>query len=92
MKIFWIDCDCSSPSHAFRLVYTEDENELYLEPRLYQCGFWKRLVYGVKYIFSGNMCRFGEFGCSLISYENAQKMIEILELKKNENKNQLILG
>lgn len=77
----YVECDCSSPEHAFRFVLDTDEMdpELWMEVQLHHWRtFWKRLVVGIKYIF-GYQCRYGYWDCCTITYEESKKIREVLE-------------
>lgn len=84
-------CECGDISHQFVLSYYPDDkdwDEAYIEIFLTDnCGFWKRLWYGIKYIF-GYKSRFGAFDEILLSHDTAKELKESLnEYIENYEKN-----
>jgi hypothetical protein len=71
--------------------YSEDEypdgtkiNMVYIHTHLNKNPFWKRLMYGIKYIF-GYKCRYGAFDEFIVNPKDADKIQEIVDyLKKIE--------
>jgi hypothetical protein len=71
--------------------YSEDEypdgtknNMVYIHTHLNKNTFWKRLIYGIKYIF-GYKCRYGAFDEFIVNPKDADKIQEIVDyLKKIE--------
>jgi hypothetical protein len=71
--------------------YSNDEypdgtknNMVYIHTHLNKKPFWKRLMYGIKYIF-GYKCRYGAFDEFIVNPKDADKIQEIVYyLKKIE--------
>jgi sulfatase maturation enzyme AslB (radical SAM superfamily) len=71
--------------------YSEDEysdgtknNMVYIHTHLNKKPFWKRIIYGIKYIF-GYKCRYGAFDEFIVNPKDADKIQEIVNyLKKIE--------
>lgn len=77
MDINYIECDCYSPDHTMRFTKIKEENILYVTVHLSNYSFWKRLVFGARYIF-GYTSRYGHFDEFLINDKEKQKLINIL--------------
>ena len=73
-------CDCHSPDHNLIVLYDEDEYDgkiypiTYLYVHLNKKGVWKRLRYGIRYIF-GYQCRYGAFDEFIFNPDDADKSI-----------------
>jgi hypothetical protein len=85
-------CDCYSPEHQIIVHYDNDENELgekypmiYLYVHLNKLPFWKRLKYGIKYIF-GRKSRYGAFEEFIVNPEDIDKFENIVSHLKNNKK------
>ena len=84
-------CECHSTEHQMVINYSEDEypdgtkiNMVYIHTHLNKNPFWKRLMYGIKYIF-GYKCRYGAFDEFIVNPKDADKIQEIVDyLKKIE--------
>jgi hypothetical protein len=76
-KALDLDCACRDVSHLVRLSYWTDESpdymNLYLHYYLEAPNFFKRLWYGIRYIF-GYRCRYGEFGEVLLEEIDALRL------------------
>jgi hypothetical protein len=87
-------CDCHSTEHQIVVYYSEDSlsdgttiPSCYLHVHLNSQSFWKRLVYGVKYIF-GYKSRFGAWDEMILNPDDADKIQEIANyLKHVEDRN-----
>ena len=51
MKDEVIVCKCAEINHCCIITYNEEDKEVYINIHLNRLSFWKRLVYGIKYIF-----------------------------------------
>lgn len=77
-------CDCHSSDHQIIVNYGEQEDdkgnpiwhEVYFSIHLAPRPFWKRLVYGVRYIF-GRRSRFGAWDEFIFKPNDAQKLRSI---------------
>jgi hypothetical protein len=84
-------CECYSTEHQMVVNYSEDEysdgtknNMVYIHTHLNKKPFWKRIIYGIKYIF-GYKCRYGAFDEFIVNPKDADKIQEIVNyLKKIE--------
>ena len=75
-------CSCSSLEHQMYFWYDEEYNFVYTEVHLTGRSFWRRLKYGIKYIF-GYKCRFGAWDEFLFDDESEKKLNEFLNNKQN---------
>lgn len=65
MKYKYFECDCGDVEHVIRFSYFDDEPEIYVNTYLKKSNFFKRLWYGIKYIF-GFQSKYGAFGETLL--------------------------
>ena len=74
-------CRCHDVQHQFVISTVDfDENpEVYLDVFLYPAGFFKRLVYGIKYIF-GHRSVFGYFDEVIIKPEDAPRLQMVVDM------------
>lgn len=80
MKRTLVVCNCSSIEHQMVINSFEDEpDQLYIEMHLTKHSFWKRLKYGIRYIF-GYQCKYGAFEEIIIDKD---RLIESLEGVRN---------
>src|SRR5690606_37212848 len=63
-KLYYFECFCRSPEHTLRFAYFEDDIKnwpfLDVDVHLTKLPFFKRLWYGIRYIF-GKQSKFGAF-------------------------------
>lgn len=79
-------CACHSVEHQVVISYDEEDNQAYISIHLVPLySFWKRFVHGIKYIF-GYRCKYGDFDEFLFKEEHAEKLQELVEKLKNNNK------
>jgi hypothetical protein len=80
-----IICKCHSTEHQMVVLYEEDENHpmVYVHIHLNKQTFWRRLVYGVKYIF-GRQSKYGAFDEIILNPEDADKFKKIYSYLSNE--------
>lgn len=82
-------CQCHSTDHQLIFLYDEDKDEngnitdktVYIHIHLAKHSFWKRLFYGIKYIF-GYKSRYGAFDEFIIKPEDANKFEKATEFLK----------
>lgn len=82
-------CQCHSTDHQLIFLYDEDKDEngnitdktVYIHIHLDKHSFWKRLFYGMKYIF-GYKSRYGAFDEFIIKPEDANKFEKVTEFLK----------
>ena len=74
-------CRCHDVQHQFiiRTVDFDKCPEVYLSVFLYPYGFFKRLVYGIKYIF-GHRSVLGHFDEVIIKPEDAPRLREVVDM------------
>lgn len=89
-------CECHSTEHQLVVNYSEDESPngvkypmVYIHTHLNKRPFFQRLKYGLKYIF-GYQCWYGAFDEFIINPNDVNKIEEIIQYLKNEEKD--ILG
>lgn len=83
----YIECSCSCSEHTMRFSWYDgpDEREMYLHIFLNnKCGFWKRLWYGIKYIF-GFKSAYGHFDEVIMRHQEVTQLNSLCEewLKKH---------
>lgn len=80
-----IICECQSAEHQMVVSYENDENHpmVYLHIHLTKRPFWKRLIYGIKYIF-GKQSKYGAFDEMILNPEDAPKFEKIFVYLSNE--------
>ena len=83
-------CHCHSTDHQIILLYNESEydkgskyNMCFAHIHLNKRPFWKRLKYGIKYIF-GYKCNYGAFDEFIFNPSDADKLQELVNYLKNE--------
>lgn len=81
-----LTCECHSTEHQIVVNYDDEDNivfcHIYLSGN--DRGFFKRLKYGIKYIF-GYKCRFGHWDEFIFNHKEVNKLEEIVKLLKNGN-------
>lgn len=84
-------CQCHSTEHQYIFLYDEDvdkngnviDRTVYIHTHLNKRPFFKRVWYGIKYIF-GYECRYGHFDEFLIKPEDADKFQKVADFLKQE--------
>lgn len=83
-------CECNSTEHQIILLYDEDEDKdgnviptCYAHIHLTKKTFWRRIIYGIKYIF-GHQSRYGAFDEFIFNPKDAPKLQELVDYLKNE--------
>ena len=74
-------CRCNDVQHQFviRTVDFDKNPEVYLSVFLYPAGFFKRLVYGIGYIF-GRRSVFGHFDEIILKPEDAARIRGVADM------------
>lgn len=81
LETYHFDCECQSPEHTLRFAVDPDSQdpELYTEVYLNDHrGFFKRLWYGLRYIF-GYQCRYGAWDCWVMREEDIGRLRNLLD-------------
>ena len=83
MKTEYFDCACKDLSHTLRFAYFEDDEfpELYTEVFLEEKSWYKRLWFGIKYIF-GYKTKYGHFGNWMLDEKDIDRLENMLQLYK----------
>jgi hypothetical protein len=74
-------CDCGDIAHQFVIQYDEDypEDPIFVSIHLTSTSFWRRLVYGVQYIFGRkSIYNSGAFSEVLLDEKKTKELIEVL--------------
>jgi len=71
-------CACSSDEHQIILHKDEEEKMVYCTIHLVTLPFWKRLIYGIKYIF-GYKCKYGNFEEFILDKRHVDKLKELIK-------------
>ena len=80
-----IICACHSPEHQLLIRTIDGDDDVYLSMYLVPLSFFKRLRYGLKYIF-GYRCKYGAFDEIIITREHVGKIEKIVRwLNTNHN-------
>ena len=89
MRTEYLECSCYAPEHTLRIsIETEEypfmEVNVLLTP---WAGFFRRLWWGVKYIFGKGSPPPGYFDVSVLEREQVKKLRELCDeyLQKTEN-------
>lgn len=93
MKNELLICECHSTDHQYIFLYDDDKDSnghvdrtVYIHTHLNTFGFWKRLKYGIMYIF-GYKSRYGDYDEFIINPEDVGKFENVVKfLKGDENK------
>lgn len=84
-------CSCHSTDHQLIILYEEDEIEGHTYPMCYfhihlrKKPFWKRVKYGIKYIF-GYQSNYGAFDEFIFNSNDSDKLQDLVNYLKNEDK------
>lgn len=86
MKDEIIICKCAEINHCCIITYNEEDKEVYLNIHLNRLSFWKRLIYGIKYIF-GHRSTLGEgaFAEVIVGEKDWKKFKKISYMLKPES-------
>lgn len=76
-----IICACGDVEHQIIFRTIEDDSDVYMSVHLARCSFFKRLWYGIKYIF-GYRCKFGAFGEFILTNERPNHLIKLKKVVK----------
>ena len=80
MRNEYFTCGCSSPEHlvVMQIDPTWEEYPITINCQMYQWqGFWKRLWYGMKWIFTGQGSI--EWDSTLLTKEDVRRLLAILK-------------
>lgn len=77
----YAECDCHSPEHTLHLV--SDEDAVYMHVFLGESPWYKRVVKAIMYVF-GHKSNYGHFDEFVVSKNNLDKIIGVLESLKRE--------
>jgi hypothetical protein len=74
----YFECACHSPEHTLRLIWDDEDNEIYAEVHLHHYQhFLKRLWMAVKYV-CGYTCRYGHWDCFIMRPTDAHRLKQML--------------
>jgi len=82
-RTYHFDCQCSSPEHIIRFVYSppfkDDGPEIYTEVQLCQPrNFFEKIWVALKYIF-GYKCKYGHWDCWIMKSEDLSRFKDMLD-------------
>lgn len=79
-------CSCENTEHQIVFSYFEDDDihNVYATTHLSKKSFWKRLKYGIKYIF-GYQSKYGAFDEFIFNSKDVSKLEKIVEYLKKED-------
>ena len=80
-------CDCHDVEHQIQFVYDPEEHDegfdcIYVHAHLTKQSFFRRLSYGIKYIF-GYRGKYGAFTEIVLHPEDVDRMLEHFQKFKN---------
>jgi glyoxylase-like metal-dependent hydrolase (beta-lactamase superfamily II) len=75
MDIKYLECACHSPDHT--MIFTKDDDLIYVSVHLSHGNLWFRLYNSIRYIF-GYTCRYGHFDEFILDDTNKNKLEKIL--------------
>lgn len=78
MKTDIMICGCGDPAHHLLFTLDEDAPQVWLHYQLLLEPWYKRIWYGVRYIF-GHQSRYGAYGELVINESNVDKLQQIIE-------------
>ena len=80
MKEKYIKCSCGTVEHTLQFVWEENPEwpEIYISTFLARFGFFKRLWYGIKYIF-GFRSKYGYFEETILDYKKVKELKEFCD-------------
>jgi len=83
----YFECRCSAQEHLWRIWFDDDSYEpvVYASFFLAELPWYRRLAAAVKYIF-GYKCRYGHFEEFILSPDDCDRMIGILQRLKEAKK------
>ena len=86
-----IICECNSTEHQMVFLYDEDDRYpiCYAHIHLTKKPFWKRLKYGIMYIF-GRQSRYGAFDEFIFNPSDTYKLQKLVNYLNNNNEKALI--
>ena len=73
-------CDCEDVDHQFVVSFDSDcyfNDQIIFHVHLQEIGFWKRLLYALRYIF-GKKSKYGSFGEILLDKEKVCDLTDVL--------------
>lgn len=80
-----IICACHSPEHQWVINTINGDDDVYVSYHLVKERWYKRIWYGIKYIF-GYTCKFGHFDEMILTKEHLPKLRKIVKyLETNHN-------
>lgn len=76
-------CSCENTEHQIVFSYFEDDDihNVYATTYLSKKSFWKRLKYGIKYIF-GYQSKYGAFDEFIFNSNDAERLEKVVEFLK----------
>lgn len=74
-------CDCNSTEHQLVIFKDKEYKEVFIQIHLIKRSLWKRLKYGVKYIF-GYKSRFGAWDEFIFNPKDIPKLEDIIKALK----------
>ncbi len=74
-------CSCHSTEHQVVIMYDDEDNNAYLHIFLSERRFFKRLLYGIKYIF-GYKCKYGHWDEIILNDTHSETLIDLGEKLK----------
>lgn len=77
-------CNCCSTEHQIVVHYDTEDKTVYLHVHLIERSFFRRLKYGIMYIF-GYHCRYGHWDEFIFDPKDADYLQQLVnKLKENE--------
>ena len=79
-------CECNSPEHSVLVFFDDDDNYplVYFEVHLKKISWYKRVLYGIKYIF-GYQSKYGAFDTFIFKHTDTEKIEKIVRYLKKRS-------
>ena len=81
MKTEYFECACYSDEHLIVLHYDPVEGDMWLDVHLSNDRWYHRIWQAIKHVF-GYKCKYGCFDTWMLNEEHVDRMIEMLQKKK----------
>ena len=81
MRRKYVECQCGTVEHTLRFTWDDDPDwpEVYVDVHLgYHYGIFKRIWYGLKYIF-GFKSRYGQFDEAILGHKEVTQIKELCD-------------
>jgi len=74
-------CECGNVEHQLIFSHDQDEKAVYTMIHLTKLSFWRRVKYGLRYIF-GYQCKYGAFEETMLSIGHIPALQKVMDTIK----------